>query len=132
MRAARACNGECSGQWLTCPSRAQHPEDTVSHLQVKLPDGQQTLCVLPSKFNKKLWVKRGGFLIIEHGEVINADTQQKAWCRMCRWCSTRPKAARITARTAQSRVQDLSAQMGRREISSHTRYLHCRWTRSRV
>lgn len=41
-------------------------------MQVKLPDGQQTLCVLPAKFNKKLWVKRGGYLIIDHAA---ADVQ---------------------------------------------------------
>jgi translation initiation factor IF-1 len=36
---------------------------------VKLPSGKQTLCVLPNKFNKKLWIKRGGYLIIQHGDV---------------------------------------------------------------
>ena len=25
--------------------------------------------MLPAKFNKKLWVKRGGFLVVEHGDV---------------------------------------------------------------
>lgn len=38
-------------------------------IEVKLPSGQQTLCVLPNKFNKKLWIKRGGYLIIQHGDV---------------------------------------------------------------
>jgi translation initiation factor IF-1 len=36
---------------------------------VEFPSGQQTLCLLPAKFNKKLWVKRGGFLIIESTPV---------------------------------------------------------------
>lgn len=38
-------------------------------MQVKLAGGEQTLCMLPAKFNKKLWVKRGGYLVIEHGCV---------------------------------------------------------------
>lgn len=42
--------------------------------QVKLPGGEQTLCVLPAKFNKKLWIKRGGYLIIEHGDVDPAQS----------------------------------------------------------
>ena len=33
--------------------------------QVQYPDGRQTLCLMPARFNKKLWVRRGGFLIIE-------------------------------------------------------------------
>ena len=41
---------------------------------MQLPDGQQTLCMLPAKFNKKLWVKRGGYLIIERDDA--ADSQQ--------------------------------------------------------
>ena len=32
---------------------------------MQYPSGRQTLCLLPSKFNKKLWVKRGGFLLVE-------------------------------------------------------------------
>ena len=29
------------------------------------PDGKSTLVLLPAKFNKKLWVRRGGFVIID-------------------------------------------------------------------
>jgi probable RNA-binding protein EIF1AD len=36
--------------------------------QVTLPDGRNTLCLLPAKFNKKLWIRRGGYLIIDQGE----------------------------------------------------------------
>jgi translation initiation factor IF-1 len=42
---------------------------TPTPVQVKLPSGEQTLCVLPNKFNKKLWIKRGGYLIVQHGDV---------------------------------------------------------------
>lgn len=33
--------------------------------QVEFPDGRSTLCLLPAKFHKKLWVKNGNFLIVE-------------------------------------------------------------------
>lgn len=36
---------------------------------MELASGEQTLCLLPAKFNKKLWVKRGGFLIVALGNV---------------------------------------------------------------
>ncbi len=29
--------------------------------------------MLPAKFNKKLWVKRGGFLVVEHGDVDSGE-----------------------------------------------------------
>lgn len=32
---------------------------------MEFPDGRATLCLLPAKFHKKLWVKKGNFLIIE-------------------------------------------------------------------
>lgn len=38
---------------------------TFCSCQVEYPDGQQTLCIIPAKFNKKLWVRRGGYLIID-------------------------------------------------------------------
>ena len=38
------------------------------HWQVTLPGGRNTLCLLPAKFNKKLWIRRGGYLIIDQGE----------------------------------------------------------------
>lgn len=43
-----------------------------SSLQVEFPDGRTTLCLLPAKFHKKLWIKRGNFLIIEN--IEDADT----------------------------------------------------------
>ena len=32
---------------------------------MEFPDGRSTLCLLPAKFHKKLWVKKGNFLVIE-------------------------------------------------------------------
>ena len=36
--------------------------------QVEFPDGRRTLCLLPARFHKKLWVKNGNFLIVEEAE----------------------------------------------------------------
>ena len=40
--------------------------------QVEFPDGRRTLAMLPARFNKKLWVRRGGYLIIEEGVAEGA------------------------------------------------------------
>lgn len=37
-------------------------------LQAETADGRSLLCYLPAKFNKKLWIKRGGYLIVEEGD----------------------------------------------------------------
>jgi probable RNA-binding protein EIF1AD len=42
-------------------------------LQVEYPDGVTTLCMMPARFNRKLWVKRGGFLIIESSPQAQQD-----------------------------------------------------------
>ena len=43
--------------------------------QVALPGGRQTLCMIPQKFNKKLWVRRGGFVVVEESEAAAEDTK---------------------------------------------------------
>ncbi len=34
-------------------------------LQVEYPDKRTTLCLLPAKFHKKLWIKKGNYLYVE-------------------------------------------------------------------
>jgi probable RNA-binding protein EIF1AD len=41
--------------------------------QVEFPDGHTTLCLLPAKFHKKLWIKKGNYLIIE--DTADADAR---------------------------------------------------------
>lgn len=43
-----------------------------SALQVQFPDGKRTLCLIPARFHKKLWIKRGNYLIIENVEETDA------------------------------------------------------------
>jgi probable RNA-binding protein EIF1AD len=37
----------------------------LKRVQVEFPDGRTTLCLLPAKFHKKLWIKKGNYLIVE-------------------------------------------------------------------
>eukprot|EP01023_Acetabularia_acetabulum_P054271 TRINITY_DN6108_c0_g2_i1.p2 TRINITY_DN6108_c0_g2~~TRINITY_DN6108_c0_g2_i1.p2 ORF type:complete len:159 (-),score=31.96 TRINITY_DN6108_c0_g2_i1:254-730(-) len=37
-------------------------------VEVKYPDGSQSFCLLPTRFNKTLWIRRGGYLIISELE----------------------------------------------------------------
>ena len=32
---------------------------------MEFPDGRSTLALLPAKFHKKLWVRKGSYLIVE-------------------------------------------------------------------
>ncbi|PNW84714.1 hypothetical protein CHLRE_03g155800v5 [Chlamydomonas reinhardtii] len=44
-------------------------------IEVEFPDGRQTLVLMPAKFNKKLWVKRGGFVMVEDSAQAEGDTK---------------------------------------------------------
>ena len=41
-------------------------------MEVTFPDGKCTLCLIPARFHKKLWIKRGNYLIIENVEEADA------------------------------------------------------------
>lgn len=45
--------------------------------QVEYSDGRRTLCLMPAKFNKKLWVRRGGYLIVEESEAAQQDSASR-------------------------------------------------------
>ena len=34
-------------------------------VEVLFADGSQTLCMIPSKFNKTLWIRKGGLLVVD-------------------------------------------------------------------
>ncbi|EFJ48885.1 hypothetical protein VOLCADRAFT_104609 [Volvox carteri f. nagariensis] len=44
-------------------------------IAVEFPDGRQTLVLMPAKFNKKLWVKRGGYLLVEDSPAAGGDSK---------------------------------------------------------
>lgn len=37
-------------------------------VEVEDSDGQRTLCLLPARFNKSLWIRKGGFVVVNKGE----------------------------------------------------------------
>lgn len=43
-------------------------------VQVETADQRQLLCLLPARFHKKLWIRRGSFVIIREG---NAEGEAK-------------------------------------------------------
>ncbi|KJE92328.1 eukaryotic translation initiation factor 1A [Capsaspora owczarzaki ATCC 30864] len=46
--------------------------------EVEFPDGQRILCMMPTKFRKKIWIKRGDYLIaqkLEGSEKLNLRVQ---------------------------------------------------------
>eukprot|EP01087_Luapelamoeba_hula_P020211 TRINITY_DN6857_c0_g1_i1.p1 TRINITY_DN6857_c0_g1~~TRINITY_DN6857_c0_g1_i1.p1 ORF type:complete len:211 (-),score=60.69 TRINITY_DN6857_c0_g1_i1:178-810(-) len=47
-------------------------------LEVQYPNGEQILCLLPAKFNKTIWIKRGQYVIIEpFTELMNNKHKNK-------------------------------------------------------
>ena len=49
------------------------PSDCPIFTQAETADGRDLLCFLPAKFNKKLWIKRGGFVVVEEGDAGAED-----------------------------------------------------------
>ncbi|KAL3702129.1 hypothetical protein R1sor_020151 [Riccia sorocarpa] len=37
-------------------------------IEVEDDDGQKTLCMLPARFHKSMWIKRGNFVIVDEGD----------------------------------------------------------------
>eukprot|EP01088_Endostelium_zonatum_P009943 TRINITY_DN23259_c0_g1_i1.p1 TRINITY_DN23259_c0_g1~~TRINITY_DN23259_c0_g1_i1.p1 ORF type:complete len:172 (-),score=61.76 TRINITY_DN23259_c0_g1_i1:16-531(-) len=43
-------------------------------LEVRYPDGNKILCLMPAKFRKTVWVKKGGYVMIEpFSELVKKD-----------------------------------------------------------
>lgn len=51
--------------------------------QVEYADGSTTLCMMPAKFNRKLWVRRGGFLIVESSPEAQQDKGSRVTGTIC-------------------------------------------------
>ena len=63
---------------------------------VELPGGKSALVELPSKFRSTIWLKRGGYVVIDssvfeerenklNGEIINVVTDEKVWRKQAYW-----------------------------------------------
>ena len=44
-------------------------------VEVQFEDGSTTLCLIPTKFQKKLWIRKGGLLVVE--ETVLEETAAK-------------------------------------------------------
>ena len=64
---------------------------------VKLPAGEEPLLVeLPSRFRSQIWIKRGGYVVIDtsafaerdnklDGEIVNVVRDEKHWRKQAYW-----------------------------------------------
>ena len=64
---------------------------------VELPSGQESLLVeLPSRFRSQIWIKRGGYVVVDtsafeerdnklDGEIINVVRNEKHWRKQAYW-----------------------------------------------
>ena len=46
-------------------------------VDVQLPDGSELLCDIPSRFSKKIWMKRGDYLIVENYQATKTPAAKK-------------------------------------------------------
>ena len=68
---------------------------------VQLPDGKDTLLVeLPSRFRSQIWIKRGGYVMVDlsafeerdnklDGEIVNVVRDEKTWRKQAWWSVSR-------------------------------------------
>ena len=42
-----------------------HGSRGSNHIDVELPNGERTLMLLPAKFHRKLWIRKGSYVIVE-------------------------------------------------------------------
>ncbi|TKA72006.1 hypothetical protein B0A49_04152 [Cryomyces minteri] len=63
---------------------------------VELPSGRSILVELPARFRSTIWIKRGGYLLVDtnalaardnklDGEVLNVVRDEKQWRKMSYW-----------------------------------------------
>lgn len=53
-----------------CKARGSRGSNII---EVERPDGKTTLCLLPAKFHKKIWIRRGSFVIVESNEAVEDE-----------------------------------------------------------
>jgi probable RNA-binding protein EIF1AD len=65
--------------------------------QVALPSKKEVLVELPSKFRNTIWIKRGGYVLVDTlgddarenklgGEIVNVVREEKEWRKASYWC----------------------------------------------
>jgi len=67
--------------------------------RVELPDTKVLLVELPARFRSTIWIKRGGFVLVDtgaanerenklDGEIINVVRNEKEWRKQKYWCAS--------------------------------------------
>jgi probable RNA-binding protein EIF1AD len=67
----------------------------------ELPDGKPILAELEAKFRSTVWIKRGGYVLVDtssladrenklDGEIVNVVRDEKAWRKMSYWYVQNP------------------------------------------
>ncbi|KAF2838738.1 nucleic acid-binding protein [Patellaria atrata CBS 101060] len=73
---------------------------------VELPSGDSALVELPSRFRSQIWIKRGGYVLVDtaaladrenklDGEIVNVVREEKDWRKMAYWYDIPSKILRI-------------------------------------
>lgn len=134
LRESFCCTGEVVGRWVVRMSKARkHVEQSLDSLplpdlalhedvfrvlevrggnqiEIDLGEGKSTLCLIPAKFRKKLWIRNGQFVIAElcpsendHYKVqailknVLYDNQVKYIKRMGKWPARYDSAIAVDA-----------------------------------
>ena len=56
-------------------------------------DQRQLLCLLPARFHKKLWIRRGSFVIIREGDAAEGEAKVTATIEAILQVQTKEQAA---------------------------------------
>jgi hypothetical protein len=74
------CTATCTAAQLRPPptQSSLHARRRCCSPQVEYADGRSTLVLMPARFNKKLWVRRGGYVIIDESEEAQQDAGSRS------------------------------------------------------
>ncbi|KAI5868290.1 nucleic acid-binding protein [Durotheca rogersii] len=72
-----------------------------NHYACALPDQRSVLVELPARFRNTIWVRRGGYVLVElipsdarngkvEGEIVNVVRDEKAWRKQSYWPAAFP------------------------------------------
>ena len=86
---------------------------------VTLPEGKEFLVEMPAKFRSTIWLKRGGYVLIDttsqqerdnkiQGEIINVVRDEKLWRKEQYWPKQFEKRSTAVAGTVMRRDQMLA------------------------
>jgi probable RNA-binding protein EIF1AD len=94
-----------------------------------LPDSQEVLFELPSRFRNTIWIKRGGYVLVETkdaterenkigGEIINVVGDEREWRKRAYW----PKEFVKTSNAYQDDSEDEESTVGKMPPSDESDY----------